>query len=115
MSDTRDPLLETLFAQARVEVKADDFDEKVMAKVERRRRNVLIGRLALLALLIAFEFLLAAPLQNSVGVVTAALSVSLINIGNEWLAAMVAPLNSVAGLLGMLLLGLHAIYRRLIR
>lgn len=115
MSDERDPLLESLFAQADVEVQANDFDAKVMAKVERRRRNVLVGRVALVALLIAFEFLLSAPLQNSVGVVTDALSASLLDIGNEWLAVIVAPLNSVAGLLGVLLVGLHTFYRRVVR
>lgn len=115
MSDERDPLLESLFAQTRVDVDANDFDEKVMASVERRRRNVLIGRVALLALLVAFEFLLSAPLQNSVGIAVEALSASLIDIGNEWLSVFVAPLNSIAGLLGMLFLGLHTLYRRLVR
>lgn len=115
MSDERDPLLESLFAQARVDVRANDFDEKVMAKVERRRRNVLIGRLGLVVLLVAFEFLLSAPLQDSVGSAVEALSVSLIDIGNEWLAVFVAPLNSIAGLLGMLLLGLHTLYRKIVR
>lgn len=115
MTDERDPLLESLFAQARVEVQANDFDEKVMAKVERRRRNVLIGRVALVALLVVFEFLLSAPLQNSVGMAVETLSASLIEISNEWLAVFVAPLNSIAGILGMLLLGLHALYRRIVR
>lgn len=36
-------------------------------------------------------------------------------MASERLAAIIAPLNGVAGLLGMLLLGLHAIYRRRIR
>lgn len=115
MSNERDPLLESLFAQTNVELNDDDFSEQVMTMVERRRRNVMIGRVGFLALLLAFEFLLSAPLQNSVGTVTQALSVSLLDVGNEWLAVIVAPLNSIAGLMGMLLLGLHTLYRRMVR
>lgn len=44
-----------------------------------------------------------------------ALGTSLINVGNEWLAAATAPLNSNAGIIGMLLPGLHALYRRMVR
>ncbi|MGI9236087.1 MAG: hypothetical protein ACR2QZ_01735 [Woeseiaceae bacterium] len=115
MSNERDPVLESLFAQASVELHEIDFAGQVMASVEKRRRNVLIGRIGFLVLLVAFEFLLSAPLQNSIGAVTQAMGTSLLDISNEWLAVMVAPLNSIAGLLGMLLLGLHTIYRRMVR
>lgn len=115
MSDERDPLLESLFTQVSDELDETDFGEKVMVKVDKRRRNVLIGRFGFVAVLVIFEFLLSAPLQNSVGMATQALSTSLLDIGNEWLAVIVAPLNSVAGLIGMLLLGLHTIYRRMVR
>lgn len=115
MSDERDPLLETLFAQANAEPVDNDFCDRVMASIERRRRNVLIGRISLVAVLVAFEFLLSAPLQNSVGSAMQVLSTSLLDVGNEWLAAIVAPLNSAAGVIGVLLLGLHRVYRKLVR
>ncbi|MGI9234806.1 MAG: hypothetical protein ACR2RD_14325 [Woeseiaceae bacterium] len=115
MSNERDPVLESLFAQADVELNKNDFAGQVMAMVEKRRRNVLLGRVAFLALLVAFEFILSAPLQNSIGAATEAMSMSLLDVSNEWLAVIVAPLNSIAGLLGVLLLGLHTIYRRMVR
>lgn len=115
MSDERDPLLESLFAEARIDLSEDDFGQQVMAKVEKRRRNVLFGRVGFVALIVMLEFLLSAPLQNSVGAATEALGASLLDVGNEWLAVIVAPLNSIAGLLGMLLLGLHTVYRKLLR
>ena len=115
MSEERDPLLESWFAEASVEPAEDDFSQKVMTLVEKRRRNVLLGRVGLIAVLILFEFVLSAPLQNSVGVVAEALSTSLLDVRNEWLAVIVEPLNSVAGLIGMLLLGFHAIYRKIVR
>ena len=115
MNDERDPLLESLFAQADREPADDDFNAQVMAHVERRRRNVLLGRFAIVALLVALEALLSAPLQNSVGVFTQVLSTTLVELQNEWLALVVAPLNSIAGLIGMLLLGLHYLYRKMVR
>lgn len=115
MTDERDPLLESLFAQTNIELSDSDFAERVMSMVEKRRRNVLLGRVGIVALLVLLELLLSAPLQNSVGAATEALSASLLDVGNEWFAVIVEPINSVAGLLGMLLLGLHAIYRRILR
>ena len=115
MRDERDPLLESLFAQAPVDLDEKEFSDRLMAKVENRRRNVIMARMGFVAVLVLFEFLLSAPLQNSVGVVTDALSTSLLDVGNEWLAVVVEPLNSVAGLIGMLLLGLHAIFRKMVR
>lgn len=115
MSDDRDPFLESLFAQTSVELNEDNFIERVMATVEKRRRNILIGRIGFVVLLVVLDLLLSAPLQNSVGAVTQALSTSLLDISNEWLAVIVAPLNSIAGIIGMLLLGLHTIYRKMVR
>jgi len=115
MTDKRDPLLESLFAESKSEPVDDAFCERVMENVEKRRRNVLIGRIAIVAVLLVFELLLSAPLQNSVGILTEALSASLIEMKNGWLAVIVAPVNSVAGLVGVLFLGLHTLYRRKVR
>jgi hypothetical protein len=115
MNDERDPLLESLFAQAVYEPANGNFHAKVMASVKKRRRIVLFGRIAIVALLIALELLLSSPMQNSVGMMTEALSTSLVEVTNEWFAAAVAPVNSIAGLVGMLLLGVHTLYRRMVR
>ena len=115
MSDERDPLLDSLFAEAANEQADDNFTAKVMLGIEKRRRKVIIGRIGIIGLLFAFEFLLSAPLQNSVGVLADTLSMSLIPIQGEWLAAAFAPLNSIAGLIGMLLRGLHTLHRRMVR
>jgi hypothetical protein len=115
MNDERDPLLESLFSQAENELVEDKFTVRVMAGVKKRRRNVLIGRLAIVAALVALELLLSAPLQNTAGAITQVLDVSLIEVESEWLSLVFAPLNSIAGLLGMLLLGMQFLYRRMMR
>jgi hypothetical protein len=115
MNDERDPLLESLFSQAERELVEDQFTLQVMDRVEKRRRNVLIGRVAIVALIIVLELLLSAPLQNTAGVITQALGTSLIEVESGWLTLIFAPLNSIAGLIGMLLLGMQFLYRRMVR
>jgi len=115
MNDERDPLLESLFSQAEHELVEDKFTAQVMAGVKKRRRNVLIGRLSIVALLVAFELLSSAPLQNTAGFITQVLSMSLIEMESEWLTLVFAPLNSIAGLIGMMLLGMQFLYRRMVR
>ena len=115
MNDERDPWLDSLFAQADRSVTENGFTAQVMARVEKRRRNVFIGRIAVVVLIVALELLLSAPLQNVVGAFAQALSTQLIELDSEWLSAVISPLNSIAGLIGVILLGIHFIYRKILR
>ena len=115
MNDERDPLLESLFARAERELVEDKFTAQVMAQVATRRRNVLIGRIAIVALLVSLELLPSTPLQNSAGIITQALSTSLVELEGGAVATVVSPINSVAGLIGMLLLGMQFLFRRMVR
>ena len=115
MNDERDPLLESLFVQAEQECIDEQFTAKVMAGIDKRRRAVLMGRLCVIVLLVAIELMLNAPLQNSVGALTQVFSTSLFQVENEWLAYAFGPLNSIAGLIGVLLLGMHYLFRKVLR
>ncbi len=112
MTDERDPQLEALFVQAEQELPDDGYVEQVMDRLRRHRRNSLIGRFTAVGLLILLEVLLSAPLQSSAAVIADALSTSLFTVEDKWIAFALAPLNSVAGLLGLLLLWMHFLYRR---
>ena len=115
MNEERDPLLESLFEQAEQQLVDDQFTTRVMAGIDRRRRNVMIGRFSAVLLLIVLELLLNAPIQNSVGTLADAMSAGLFQLENEWVAYAVGPLNSIAGVVGMTLLGLHFLFRRVLR
>ncbi len=115
MNDERDPVLESLFVQAEQDLVDDGYTAQVMAKVANRHRNVTIGRFVIVLVIVIFEFLLSAPLQDSVGVLTQVLSTTLVQLENEWMALALAPLNSIAGLIGMTFLGVHILYRRMVR
>ena len=115
MNEERDPLLESLFEQAERQLIDDRFTARVMAGIDKRRRNVLIGRFSVVALLVVLELLLNAPIQNSVGSLADAMGAGLFQLENEWVAYAVWPLKSIAGVVGMTLLGLHFLFRRVLR
>lgn len=115
MNEVRDPALERLFSQAETDLVDEAMTNRVMDRLSRRRRNVILGRAGIVVAIIAFELLLSAPLNDRLGAFMRVLSASLIEIEGEWLAAIAAPLNSAAGLIGLLLLGLHLLFRRLMR
>ncbi len=114
MNWERDPMLEAAFAEAEGDLLDDQFTAAVMARIQRRQRRVIAGRIAIVVAVIAFELLLSAPLQTTVAALTQALGTALVEMENEWLAIALGPLNSVAGLIGLGLLGLQFLYRRLV-
>ena len=115
MNNERDPLLESLFLQAEQELIDEDFTTNVMAGIDRRRRGFLMGRLSIVVLLIVFELVMNTPLQDSVGMLTSTMSRSLIPLENEWLTYALGPLNSIAGVLGVTLLGIQFLFRKVLR
>jgi len=115
MSNAKDPILEAMFEKSRPTYDDDGYVERVMAKVDGRRRNVMFGRLSIVALIFLLEFLPSSPLQNSVGRFTQALSNDLVELNAAWMEFIFAPVNSIAGIIGMFLLGLHVLYRRNVR
>ncbi len=115
MNNDRDPQLEALIATNAGETPNGEFANRVMSSVDSRQRNVLFGRISIVILIVALDLILSAPLSGTIGAIADGLSTPLIDIQNEWAALMLGPLNSVAGVIGMLLLVLHFLYRRVIR
>ena len=73
MTDERDPLIESLFAEAEQDFSDDEFVASCMQGVHRRSRRVIASRIAIAVLIIAFELALDAPLKNSVGALASAM------------------------------------------
>lgn len=90
------------------------FVQMVAAAIESRRRRILFGRLAAVAALVALELLLESPVQQYLGATADVLGTSLIPIEDEWLDFALAPINSIAGLFGGMLLGLSYLYRKIL-
>ena len=112
MIEERDPLLERLFAEAQEDVVDSGFTSRVMIGIETRHRVVLGFRLAILTALVLLELLLSSPLKHTVNALGESLQLGLFDVSNEWLAFALAPINSLAGILGLGLLALHLLYRK---
>lgn len=114
MKAERDPLLESLFEQAEENLVDSDFTNDVLNHVKSRRKRIVTGRVTVIVMLIALEVLLESPIQQSLGVVAESLGRSLFDIEHEWLGFILGPINSIAGLVGITLLGINSLYRKIV-
>lgn len=113
MTIDRDPALESLFADADQNLAGDTFTAAVMTQVDSQRRRIVYGWIGICLALFASALLLSAPLQNAVNLLTQILPVSLIDLGDQWLAQVLAPVNSVATPIGLGILALWTACRKL--
>jgi hypothetical protein len=115
MTDARDPRLEALFHAAREELSGEAFAAEVMARVGRSRRRALAGWVAVAVVLFAAAWLVSGPLTNAVHLLTQLLPQSLVEIeaGNQLLAQLLAPINSIAGVVALGLFGLRLAYKKI--
>ncbi|MEM9173296.1 MAG: DUF5056 domain-containing protein [Pseudomonadota bacterium] len=113
MTDERDQQLLALFAAADRSIADNGFSQRVVQAIRRRSDRAIAIRVAVAVAVVVLELMLESPLQTSLGWVTDVLSMPLLSVQSEWMAYLSAPINSVAGVLGILLLGLGLIYRRI--
>ena len=72
------------------------------------------GRLAVLAAIVVLEVVLESPLRLYLGIAAEVLGTPLLPVEDDWVAFVFAPINSVAGLIGFVLLGLNILYRKIV-
>lgn len=113
MSERMDPVLARLFDESKEELPEAHFLQQVEQRITRQRRRTLLTRCAIIAAILLLEILLDSPVRYSVTAFSDALSTTLYQTENQWLDYVLAPVNSLAGLLGGLLVGAHALHRRL--
>ena len=107
--EARDPELEQLFATPTPVPDAEPFQRSVMAAADRSKSYRILRR-ALLALVLS---LLAIPGQDLALAVSQLMIVRLVEIESALAAEVLAPVNSVGGMLSVFLFGLRAAHRRL--
>lgn len=99
MSNERDPRLQALFVGADETLEDSEFTQQVIQRMHRHKVQwlfaIAVAAIALLA--IATQFLL--PLQSIVLVLTQALNIELIDLGNSPASWILAPINNLATLL----------------
>ncbi len=113
MTEDRDPMLQTLFANAKQDLAGEAFTAKVMKQTDKRKPRAVSGWICVGLVLAPCAWLLATPLQEAVHLLTQSLTLSLIDLNDRWLAQILLPVNSVASLLALGLLGLRIAYRNI--
>ena len=103
-----DPDLARIFAQADQPMLSDDFSHQVIKNSRNKRNNNWL----IAALLMGLLLIISDPLQNLGLALSEVLLVKLINMENQIAALVLAPLNSVAGVMSGLVLGLRLFYRQ---
>lgn len=111
MTDDRDPMLQALFADAREELADDGFTARLMSRVDRLARLARLRRIGIAVLVIICAWFAAAPVQMAAWAVIRGLSYPLIPLDGGWIAILIAPANTYAGLLVLFLLSLRTAYR----
>ncbi len=114
MTDNRDPLLQTLFAEAHHDLDGEAFTAHVMAQMRRRRYRIVAGWVGVALLLAAIAWLLALPLQEFALLISQGLTRSLIDLGDSWLAWLFSPVNKIGSLLVLIVQAIRIVRKKII-
>ena len=114
MTDEQDPRLLALFESAAVVAEDDAFVTRVMADIDGAWRRTVIGWIVAGLLFTPLVWWLARPIMDVFIVVGELLPDSLFTIEQEWFAQLLAPVNGVAGIAGLLFLVVWTLYRKLV-
>ena len=113
MTDAHDPRLQSLFRQAEEPLDGTVITARVIAATRKRRAWLWCGgAAAALAVVLATWLTLGVPLLEFAVQVSNLLTMSLIDLGEGWLALILLPINSVAGLMALLLKAIQTLRRR---
>lgn len=115
MIDEYDPAIQNLFDIARRDARDEAFVAEVMARVHAQRRRTLLVWGVLGVILLAVAATLAGPLAQAVGLLTQLMPQPVVDAdaGNALIQQFLAPLNSVAAVVGISLLILLYAVRKL--
>ena len=113
MTTDRDELLESLFDDANESLAPDDFADRVMLRIDRARRRSLAGWAIVGFAAVACAWMLSGPLLQAVNLGLQVLPESLFEVEDRTIAEVLSPLNSVAGAIGVGVLGLWTAYRKI--
>ncbi len=113
MTNDRDPVLQKLFAESEEDLDGDVFTARVMSQAGRVNRVSIARRLVLGILLLVCAWFAAAPLLHASALLTQGLLAPLLPLESGLFTLLLAPVNSYAAGLALVLLVVAAACRRL--
>lgn len=112
MTDERDEALDRLFADADRLLEGKAFVADVMARTNRLWAPGWLLVLAVVLATLPLVWIAAPPLNTALQWLTAMLSLPIAQAPEGLVPPLLAPVNSVAAVLGLLVVALRATYRR---
>ena len=113
MTDQRDPGLQALFDAAPAAPASDAFVRQVMADIDRLRRRTVVGWILAGVLLAPVAWWLTRPVISAFYLAAKLMPDSLFTIETAWLEQLLAPVNSVTGVAGLLFLAGWLFFRKI--
>lgn len=115
ITDNQDQLLKSVFAEARQELDGEALTSRVMAKTRRVLYMLSAGVLSIAIVLVGGAWLLfGMPLLEFAVLVSQFLTMTLIDLGEGWLALVFTPLNNIASLLVVSAKAMHLAWKKLL-
>ena len=115
ITDNQDQLLKSVFAEARQELDGEALTSRVMAKTRRVLYMLSAGVLSIAVVLVGGVWLIfGMPLLEFAVLVSQFLTMTLIDLGEGWLALVFTPLNNIASLLVVGAKGIHLAWKKLL-
>lgn len=119
MTDERDPTLQTLFEAAQQDLAGEAFTSQVMSQTVKRNYRAVMGWICVGLVVAPCAWLVATPLQDAVHLLTQRLSpllsvVSLIDLDDHWPTQILTPVNNIASLIALGVIGLRLAYRKVV-
>ena len=114
MTNHLDTQLQTLFAEAQQELPGEEITARVMARTRSMRNLLLAGGISAALLLLAGAWLVfAIPLLEFAVLIAEALTMTLFNLGEGWLALVFLPVNNIGSLLVIIAKAIRVLQKKL--
>ena len=114
MNELRDPGLEALFSEAKLELEGDAMTARVMAGTRNRLvRMAAAGVTAALIALLVGWYVFAGPLLEFAVLISQFLTNPLFDLGEGWLALAFLPVNNAASLTVLAAKGFHLLWKKI--
>ena len=101
MTNDRDPLLQSMFDDARTELSDTSFTDRVLTRSRQRQYRLGAGLTSAALIALTVFLLFAPPLSDLARSLGELITLSLVDLGEGWAAWVLAPLNNLASLLIM--------------
>jgi len=115
MTNNQDQLLQSVFAEARQDLRDEALTTRVMAKTRRVLYLLLAGALSLAIVVLAgFWLIFGLPLLELAVLTSQFLTMTLVDLGEGWLALVFMPVNNIASLIVITVKAIHLGWKKVI-